>query len=143
MVTARPRAGGIGIHPVQAVLLASGLPLFLGALLSDWAYSITHEVQWINFAAWLIIGALVFAGSALVWALIDLLRAHLRKGRIRIYYTIAMLSVFVIGLFDAFIHARDAWAAMPAGLILSLLATLLALLSVALGFSALRAGDRR
>ncbi len=32
------------LHPVQAVLLASTFPLFLGALLNDWAYSSTYEI---------------------------------------------------------------------------------------------------
>ena len=41
------------LHPVHAVLLASSFPLFLGALLSDWAYSNSYVVQWLNFAAWL------------------------------------------------------------------------------------------
>ena len=45
------------IHPVHAVLASSALPLFLGALLSDWAYSSSYEIQWTNFASWLIAGA--------------------------------------------------------------------------------------
>src|SRR3546814_9206497 len=55
------RTRGRVIHPVHAVVLASSLPLFFGALLSDWAYSSTYDVQWLNFAAWLNAGALVFA----------------------------------------------------------------------------------
>lgn len=128
------------IHPAHAVLLAGSLPLFIGALLSDCAYWTTHEVQWINFAAWLIAGALVFAGSALMWAMVDLLRADVRRARLRGFYILALLTTFVLGAFDALVHGKDAWAAMPEGLILSVLVSFLALVSVALGFSTLRRG---
>jgi hypothetical protein len=36
------------LHPLHAVLLASTIPLFLGAVLSDWAYASSYEVQWTN-----------------------------------------------------------------------------------------------
>src|SRR3546814_1099584 len=68
------RAFERAIHPVHAVLLAGTVPLFLGTLLSDWAYWSTYEVQWINFASWLVVGALLFAGYALLWAVIDFFR---------------------------------------------------------------------
>ncbi len=143
MATASSSSRGTWIHPVHAILLASSLPLFVGALLSDWAYWVTYEVQWINFAAWLITSALLFAGSALIWAAADLVRATVRKDRLRMLYTLVLLATFVIGSLDALVHARDAWTTMPAGLTLSLVGSLLALASVALGFSTLRAGSAR
>src|SRR4051812_21981676 len=57
------------LHPLHAFLLAASVPLFLGALLSDLTYFSSHEVQWKNFASWLIIGGLIFGGFALLWAL--------------------------------------------------------------------------
>ena len=51
------------VHPVHAVLLAGTVPLFLGAMLSDIAYSASYEIQWSNFASWLIVGGLVFGGA--------------------------------------------------------------------------------
>ena len=128
------------LHPVHAVLLASSLPLFLGALLSDWAYSSTYEVQWINFAAWLIAGALVFVGLALAWAVIDFFRSDVGRDRRSALYLLALLTTFILGFINALVHAKDAWATMPAGLVLSVLVFLLALASVWLGFSTLRAG---
>src|SRR3546814_15854118 len=62
------RTRGRVIHPVHAVVLASSLPLFFGALLSDCAYSSTYAVQGITFAAWLNAGAMVFAVAELIWA---------------------------------------------------------------------------
>lgn len=130
------RAFERAIHPVHAVLLAGTIPLFLGTLLSDWAYWSTYEVQWINFASWLIVGALLFLGFALLWAVIDFFRA----GSLRPLYLIVLLTTFVVGFINALVHGKDVWATMPAGLILSVLVFLLALASVWLGFSAQRKG---
>ena len=131
------------LHPVHAVLLASTLPLFLGALLSDWAYSSTYEVQWINFAAWLNVGAMVLAGLALAWAVIDFFRSDVGRDRRSALYLLALIATFVVGFITALIHSKDAWATMPAGLILSLITFLLALAAVWLGFSTLRPGVGR
>lgn len=128
------------IHPVHAALLASSLSLFLAALLSDWAYSSSYEVQWLNFAGWLIPGALVFLGFALLWAVIDFFRADVRRDRPGALYLLVLLTTFILGFINALIHAKDAYATMPAGLILSVLVFLLALASVWLGFSTLRRG---
>jgi uncharacterized membrane protein len=130
------------IHPFHAVLLAATLPLFLGGLLSDVAYSNSYEIQWINFAAWLIAGGMVFTGLALLWAFTALLRADRRRGRPLLYFLL-LLGVFAIGLVDSFQHARDAWATMPASLVLSAIVALLALAATWVGFSSLRAGETK
>jgi len=131
------------IHPVHAVLLASSLPLFLGALLSDWAYSSTYLVQWLNFASWLIAGALIFVGAALLWAAIDFFRADLARDRATVLSILVLLTTFVLAFINALVHAKDGWATMPAGLILSVLVFVLALFATWLGFSTLRAGATR
>mgnify|MGYP007026474366 FL=1 len=58
--------------PLHAMLLAGTVPLFLGALLSDIAYYNSFQIQWANFAAWLIAGGLLFAGLALLLSLIHI-----------------------------------------------------------------------
>jgi len=126
-------------HPFLAALLAGTFPLFLGALLSDWAYAKSYQIQWSNFAQWLLVGAMVFAGFALVWALVDLLRARPRRGRPLILFILLVL-IFVLGFIDSLVHARDAWASMPDGLILSAIVALLSLGAVIIGFSNLRPG---
>ena len=131
------------IHPVHAVLLASSLPLFLGALLADWAYSSTFEVQWINFAAWLNAGAMVFAGAALLWAVIDFFRSDVGRDRLSALYLLVLLTTVIVGFIAALVHGKDAWATMPAALILSAIVFLLALAATWLGFSTLRAGGVR
>ena len=143
MATATTRPYRRSIHPLHAVLLASGLPLFLGALLSDWAYADTYEVQWINFAGWLVAGALVFTGAALLWAVIEALRADAPRGRGR-WITVGLLAAtFVVGFIDVLVHSKDAGATMPAGLILSVIVFLLALAATWAGFSGPRAGETK
>ena len=131
------------LHPVHAIFLASTLPLFMGALLSDWAYSSTYEVQWINFAAWLNAGAMVFAGLALAWAVIDFFRADVVRDRRSALYLTLLITTFVVGLLTALIHAKDAYATMPAGLVMSLLTLILAFATIWVGFSTLRSGVAR
>jgi uncharacterized membrane protein len=127
------------IHPIRAVLLAGTVPLFLGVLLGDIAYSVTYEVQWKNFASWLIVGGLVFAGFALLWELIGLFRRPSRAPR-SIVRIATLLAIFVLGFVDALVHAADAWASMPTGLVLSAFVAVLAITAASLGLSRSRAG---
>jgi len=120
-------------------LLGGTVPLFLGGLLSDIAYFQTYEIQWTNFASWLIAGGLVFCGLAILFALVNLVKATHKKGRPLIYLLLLAAS-WVLGFLNALVHARDAWASMPSGLILSVIVTLLACAATWIGFSNLRAG---
>jgi uncharacterized membrane protein len=122
------------LHSLHAVLLAGTVPLFLGVLLSDIAYSLSYEIQWKNFASWLLVGGLVFGGFALLWTLIELLRVVSRGPRKALYASL-LLVIWVLGFIDALVHAGDAWASMPAGLILSAVVALLAVTATGLGFS--------
>jgi uncharacterized membrane protein len=128
--------------PLHAIFLAGTVPLFLGALLSDIAYSKSYQIQWSNFAAWLIAGGLLFCGLALVFALINLVRAEHKGGRPVVYFLL-LLVTWVLGLVNAFEHAKDAWAVMPTGLVLSVIVTALALVAAWIGLSNLRSGGVR
>lgn len=125
--------------PVHAILLAGTVPLFLGALLSDIAYYMSYQIQWSNFAAWLIAGGLLFCGLALLFALANLVRARRKAGRPTLYLLL-LLVTWVLGLINAFEHAKDAWAVMPAGLVLSVIVSILACVAAGLGLSNLRSG---
>lgn len=142
MVATAAGSASRGIHPLHAALLAGAVPLFLGGLLSDLAYGSTAEIQWSNFAAWLIAGAMVFTGFALLWALIALLRARPRRGW-PLFCSVLLLAAFVLGLVDSFVHARDAWGVMPAAPILSAIVTLVAILATWVGLASLRAGETK
>ncbi|MEJ7687297.1 MAG: DUF2231 domain-containing protein [Variovorax sp.] len=128
------------IHPVHAVLLAGTLTLFLSALLNDLAYWSTYDVQWTNFASWLIAGGLVVSGIALLFALVGLRHAERRSGPSLLYFA-RLLVTWIVGFFNALVHAKDAWAAMPGGLVLSVIAAVLAGVATWLGFSSPRTGD--
>lgn len=128
------------LHPLHAVLLASMVPLFLGAMLTDITYARSYQIQWSNFSSWLIAGALVFAGVALVWALADLLRG--RRGGHALAYALLLLATWILGFINALVHAKDAWGMMPEGLVLSVLVFVLACITTAAGFSGYRAGVR-
>jgi uncharacterized membrane protein len=125
--------------PLHATLLAGTVPLFLGALLSDIAYYQTYQIQWSNFAAWLIAGGLVFCGLAWLFALANLLRAEPKAGRPTVYFLL-LLVTWALGLVNAFEHAKDAWAVMPSGLVLSAVVTLLACVTTWVGLTNLRSG---
>ena len=125
--------------PLHATLLAGTVPLFLGALLSDFTYFNTYESQWSNFAAWLLAGAEVFCGLALLFALVNLFRAERKSGRPMVYFLL-LLAAWVIGLVNSFEHGKDAWAVMPAGLVLSVIALPLACIATWVGLTNLRSG---
>lgn len=125
--------------PLHALLLAGTVPLFLGAMISDIAYYNSYQIQWSNFAAWLIAGGLVFCGLALLFALANLISARRKAGRPTLYFLL-LLVTWVLGLVNAFEHAKDAWAVMPSGLVLSVIVTVLAVVTACLGLSNLRSG---
>ncbi len=126
---------------MQAFLLAATVPPFLGAVLSDYAYTSTYHVQWSNFSSWLIVGGLVFGFAALLCSLINLNRADRRGGRPAVSLVL-ILAVCGLGVVNAFVHARDAWATMPTGIVLSLIVAVLACVATAIVFSSLRVGGR-
>ena len=129
------------LHPLHAIFLAFPLPLFLGALLSDLAYGSSYHVQWINFAAWLIAGGLLVGAFALLWALIGAFRSKGPYAGRPIVYLVVLLVMWVLGFVNALVHGKDAWATMPAGLYLSLIVTLLALVAAWIGYSGLHAEE--
>lgn len=130
------------LHPIHGALLAGTIPLFLGGLLSDYAYSSNYHIQWANFASWLIAGGLVFGGIALLWSVIHLIRAR-HRGGLAIIYTALLSATWILGFFNSLVHAKDAWASMPAGLILSVIVVLLACASTWIGLAKFGVGGAR
>jgi uncharacterized membrane protein len=130
------------LHPLHAILLAFPLPLSLGALLSDFAYTSTFHVQWINFSSWLIAGSLLIGAFVLIWALVDWRRSGTSRSGRPMAYFLALLVMWVLGFINELVHAKDAWATMPAGLYLSIVVTLLAFAASWIGYSGLHAGEQ-
>lgn len=126
------------LHPLNAVLLAGALALFLGALLSDIAYFRSYAIQWNNFSSWLLGGGLVVGAFALLSAVVDLFRTRWRAWPVLVY-ALLLLATWVSGFIDALVHARDAWASMPTGLVLSVIVVMLACVALWIAFAGMRA----
>lgn len=126
------------LHPLHIVLLAGAAPVFLGALFNDAAYYVSYETQWKNFASWSIAWGLVLGGLALLWGLVGLLGVRRRERRTMLSVGLLLLT-WVLGLVNAFVHAKDAWASMPSGLVLSAIVGVLAMTAAWFGLS----GDDR
>jgi uncharacterized membrane protein len=141
MVATPERRHGPPVHPLHVLLLGGMVTLFLGALLNDIAYAYTYEIQWSNFAAWLIVGGLVVSGIALVFALVGL--APSRRRPYSVLHALLLVATWIAALFNALMHARDAWAVMPGGLVLSAVALVIACLATCAGCCAPRDGGVR
>ena len=123
---------------MHAIFLFSAVPLFLGALLTDWAYAETYQIQWTNFASWLIVGGLVLTGGALLFGSTAFFRRGAKRDRRAGPYLLLLLAGFGLGFVNALVHAKDAWAVMPEALWLSVLVLLLLLAASVLAWSGLQ-----
>lgn len=126
-----------GLNPVHAILLGFTTAYFTAALVTDITYRNTAQIQWSNFSSWLIAGALFFGAFVVLYAIIDLIRvsASSRRGR-PLIYLIVLVVMWVLGLINAFLHARDAWYSVTmVSLILSIITALLALVAAWIGYS--------
>jgi uncharacterized membrane protein len=118
---------GAVVRPLHGLLLAFPIALFTFALFTDIAYLKTAEVQWTNFSAWLIVGALVFGGLAGVFSIASFVLGRSRRALIHV---VALALAWVLGLVNAFKHSQDAWSSVGAlGVILSILCTILVLVA--------------
>jgi uncharacterized membrane protein len=118
--------------------LVLGIPLicFLGALITDVAYFRTFDVNWKTFSDWLLAGGMVVGALAAIVGIVDLTRRRVRANRLIWPYAGTYTVAMILGLFNNFVHSRDAYGAMPAGLVLSVLTvvalTVAAIISLAL-----------
>lgn len=124
-------------HPLHPMVVPIPMVCFIGALLTDLAYVGSANVMWSNFSIWLITFGLIGAGLAAVTGIIDYAGdRRVRAARPATPHMILNLSVFVIELFNAFIHSRDGWTSVvPTGLTLSILSVVLLAVSAWLGGS--------
>ena len=133
----RHAVAGSFLSPLHALLLAFPVALYPSALTSDITYYRTAEVQWSNFSSWLIAGADVFAGLLLAWAVVSFFfgRVGARRSRGLLYLGL-IAAMFVLGVLNAFQHARDGWHSVGTlGIVLSVLCSILALVIAFLAHS--------
>jgi len=99
---------------------------FVGALIFDITYKNTGEILWANAASWLVVLGLIFA---IIPRLINLFYVwfrpiqSIRKAEIAGFFLYGF--AIVSGIFNAFIHSRDAYGIVPANVILSFITVLL------------------
>jgi uncharacterized membrane protein len=99
---------------------------FVAALIFDIVYARTGEMLWMKGAAWLIAIGLVFAiiprlvNLAQVW--ITSRRSAVRADRLDFWLN---LLAIIVAIANAFVHSRDAYSVIPAGVWLSALTVLL------------------
>lgn len=98
---------------------------FVAALIFDVLYANTYTILWVKAAAWLISIGLVFA---IIPQLINLGRTWFGKARVRtrnlaLNFWLNVVAI-IAALLNAFVHSRDGYATMPAGVWLSILTVL-------------------
>src|SRR5437763_13127412 len=113
-------------RPIYSLLLPVPVVCFLGAVLTDLAYQCSGgTLLWVNMSSWLIAAGLLFGAIAGIVGLIDAIRG----GALWIPFGL-LLAAWVVEFINSLVHARDGWTAVvPTGLILSIIAVLLILVS--------------
>ncbi|HVJ41878.1 MAG TPA: DUF2231 domain-containing protein [Dongiaceae bacterium] len=138
MYRTNPRStASIAKHPLHPMLVPFPIVCFVGTLLTDIAYWRTAEMMWANFSAWLLTAGLLVGALAGLAGLIDFFGDRLvRTHRYAWMHMIGNALAWVLSLFNAFVHSRDAWTSVvPAGLILSAAVVVILLFTGWMGWS--------
>jgi len=126
-------------RPVASVtrtiyLLLFPIPIvcFLGALVTDIAYSASAFLMWLHFSEWLIAVGLAFGALAALVLLIEFFASRaIRAGALGWSHLVLFYAALIVELFNAFVHTADGWTAVvPTGMILSVIGAILALAAV-------------
>jgi uncharacterized membrane protein len=117
----RPEPLSIVAESIYGLLNPIPFGCFVAALIFDLIYSETAVMLWDKGAAWLIVFGLLFA---VVPRLVNLTQVWItaRGAATRADKLDFWLNLFamVVAIVNAFVHSRDAYAVMPAGLWLSI-----------------------
>ncbi|WP_435948185.1 DUF2231 domain-containing protein [Dryocola sp. BD586] len=118
--------------PVVALYeLLNPIPLgfFVAAWIFDIVYMKTFSQMWTDAANWLIVIGLLIAIIPRILNLIFVWAGPKRPlhPAIKTHFWLSLLAI-VLAIFNAFIHSRDAYAVVPAGVILSTLVVVIMLL---------------
>ena len=123
--------------PIHAMLVSFPVVCFIGALVTDLTYWSSAEIMWADFSIWLITAGLVFSGFATLVSLIRFVGDRTFRTRTAVWLHLSGdLLVFVLSLWNAFVHSRDAWTSVvPTGLALSAMVAVIALCTGWLGLA--------
>jgi uncharacterized membrane protein len=122
---AAPRRSVVA-NAIYGVLNPIPFGFFVAALIFDIVYARSGEMLWMKGAAWLIAIGLVFA---IIPRLVNLVQVWITSRRSalagdRLDFWVNLLAI-VVAVVNAFVHSRDAYSVMPAGVWLSVLTVLL------------------
>ena len=100
--------------------------LFVGCLIFDCVYSGSGNMLWAKGAAWLVTLGLVFA---IIPRVVNLVQVWITSRRStvpaeRLDFWLNLVAI-IAAVFNAFIHSRDAYSIIPAGVWLSAITVLL------------------
>ena len=106
--------------------MSSGATLLIAAFVTDFLYWQSDLFQWNNFSGWLLAAGLVLAALGAIALVIDLLLHRVRQ--IAWLRLAGLTLAALLSLLNAFVHSRDAAAAVvPEGIVLSAVVTVLLL----------------
>jgi uncharacterized membrane protein len=93
---------------------------FAAALVFDLLYARTAVMLWDKGAAWLIVFGLLFAIAPRVINLVQvwITSRRIATGADKLDFWLNLLAI-AVAIFNAFVHSRDAYAVVPAGVWLS------------------------
>ncbi|MEC5386650.1 DUF2231 domain-containing protein [Uliginosibacterium sp. H3] len=117
---------GSAANAVYGLLNPVPFGCFTAGLIFDVLYVRTFELQWNKGAAWLIAIGLLFA---VIPRLINLVRVWITSRRAslatdKLDFWLNLLAI-VVAIVNAFVHSRDAYGVVPAGVLLSTLTVVL------------------
>ena len=119
--------------PIHRLLFPIPVVCFVGALLTDIAYSRSAFLMWLHFSEWLIAAGLAFGALAALALLIELVASRaVRKGTTAWLHLALFFAALVVEAFNALVHTIDGWTAVvPTGMTLSVVGAILALAATA------------
>lgn len=114
-------------HPIHPMLVQFPIVCFIGALVTDIAYTQTYDMEWATFSVWLITAGVIMAVFAAIAGITDFLGSKRIRGlTIAWVHGIGNAIALVLAIINAFVHSRDgATAVIPTGLTLSILTVLI------------------
>lgn len=127
----------IARHPIHPMLVPFPIACFVGTLLTDIAYSLTANVMWARFSAWLITIGVIFAVLAAIAGAIDFFGNRLIRATSAGWpHVIGNVVVLILAILNMLIHTRDAWTSVvPWGLVLSAITVLILLFTGWMGWT--------
>ena len=114
---------------IYLVLFPIPVVCFVGALLTDIAYSAGAFLMWMHFSEWLIAAGLAFGALAALALLIEFFVSDvIRAGAIGWWHLALFYAALIVELVNSLVHTADGWTAVvPTGLVLSIVGAVLAL----------------